>query len=152
MTYVPSAIIGCSRRISVSIKGFCDFVLKKGESRTVELDDGEYIVVLRGYFTKRRVKLMLQGDDSFYVTWDYSSGGITIVDSFDGGAASNQVLRIWAWLLVALFLGPYAALLVMMDREILSSDAYYPGLLILAVATIASLLLLFKVRAKDISR
>ncbi len=118
MTYEPSALIGCSRRISVSIKGFCDFVLKKGESHTVELDDGEYTIVLRGYFTKRRIVLTLQGDDSFYVTWDYNTGGIIICDRMYGSVSLYPKSRSWFTKPVYLALLSYIAIFVLSEAGI----------------------------------
>ncbi len=93
-------------RMSVSIEGSGSFDLAKGESRTVELEDGSYTVLFRCGFHKRTLYLTMDGDDSFIATWDSDTGGIIIADRLE------KVMTAYPNLHRRMFIGLGVAILV----------------------------------------
>jgi len=94
-------------RMSVSIDGSGSFDLAKGESRTVELEDGSYTVLFRCGLHKRTLYLTMDGDDSFIVTWDSYTGGIIIADRYE------KVMTVYPNLNRRMFISLAAVILVM---------------------------------------
>jgi len=143
----------CSRNpISVGIEGCDEFVLDKGESRTLELEDGSYIINLSSFHCKKKLHLHLDGDDSFYLTWDRFMGGIIVSDSVDGRTALHPGIGIWFLLVLVAFFVCNAILLVMEDRGIITNGGHIMGLVVLTAAALALLFAIMVAGSRDIKR
>ncbi len=138
--------------MNVSVDGLEHFVLEKGASHEMELKDGSYTLHFSSMRCRKTLHLHLDGDDSFYVTWDRFIGGITVVDSFDERAAAHSALRRRAWTIAAIFFASFAALLVLKDRESITSNEFYLGLLLIVGSIAILVIAVLEIRSKDITR
>ncbi len=138
--------------ITVGIEGCDEFVLDKGDSRTLELEDGNYTVYLSSFHCKKALYLHLEGDGSFYLTWDRFMGGIIVSDSVDERTALHPGIGIWFLLVIVAFFVFNAVLLVLEDRGIIANGGYIIGLVILTAAALVLLLTIMVTSSKDITR
>ncbi len=138
--------------ISVSIEGYDELVLDKGESRTLGLEDGSYTVRSSSLHCKKTLHLHLEGDDSFYLTWNRLMGGIIVSDSADERTALHPAIGIWFLLVIVAFFVCNAVLLVVEDRGIITDGERIIGLAVLTAATLALLLAIMVSSSRDIAR
>jgi len=125
--------------ISVHIGGCEEFTLKRGEGRTLDLDDGLYTMVIRAPLVKRTVQLRLEGDDSFYITGDYATGGAIIANRSERKFTYYPKFRLWSLTSLVTALGINMALLVMGIMGIVPHEVSSLGILIFAGTLAASL-------------
>ena len=146
------ALFRSTERLSVEIDGESAGEIPGGKEISLDLPDGPHEAVVRAGHCRKTIVLRRQGDDSFVVTWDRVTGGLTVCEEAGSYFAAEKRRHFRIYVVLAILIASYLAVTWLYYGGLLGSGLFISAEIVLIAALLGLLVSVIAVRRRKIFR